>query len=137
MPGWPPERGEAPAGVLGVTVLTSLDEAALSQVGIDRSPGRLVSRMVRVAAAAGCEGVVCSVRELKVVGDVAPGLVRVTPGIRPEAAADDQVRTATPREAVSRGADLLVIGRPIVRADDPAAAAARLAAEISGEDPVG
>jgi len=126
--------GEAPAGVLAVTVLTSLDEEALAAVGIARSPGRLVSRMVRVAATAGCEGVVCSARELKVVRDVAPELVRVTPGIRLAPAADDQRRTATPREAVERGADLLVVGRPIVRSDDPAAAAARLAAEISGDD---
>lgn len=122
--------GAAPAGILAVTVLTSHDSASLARVGIDRSPGRLVARMAKVAAAAGCEGVVSSPKELKVVADVAPGLVRVTPGIRPVERTDDQARTMTPREAVARGADLLVIGRPITAASNPGAAAATIAAEI-------
>ncbi len=119
------------AGVLGVTVLTSLDPAALSAVGIPTSPGKLVSRMARVAARAGCEGLVCSPQELGVVAEVAPELTTVIPGIRPAGAAgDDQSRVATPAEAIDRGADWLVIGRPITRAPDPAAAAEAIAATI-------
>ncbi len=124
--------GAAPAGILGVTVLTSHDEASLARIGIDRSPGKLVARMARVAAAAGCEGVVSSPQELKVVADVAPGLLRVTPGIRPVDRHDDQARTMTPQEAMRRGADLLVVGRPITAAGDPAAAAAQIAEQIQG-----
>ncbi len=111
------------AGILGVSVLTSLDEASLAAAGIAVSPGRLVSKMARLAARAGCEGLVCSPHELNVVREVAPTLVRVTPGIRPAAADDDQRRVATPSDAVRRGADWLVIGRPITAAADPVAAA--------------
>jgi orotidine-5'-phosphate decarboxylase len=123
------------AGVLGVTVLTSLDQADLTAIGIASSPGKLVSKMSRVAAASGCEGIVCSPQELAVVGTVAPGLLRVTPGIRPRGAASgDQRRVMTPVEAIERGADWLVVGRPITGAPDPVAAAAELAlaAEIPG-----
>jgi orotidine-5'-phosphate decarboxylase len=121
------------AGVLGVTVLTSLDAGALAAIGITSTPGRLVSRMARVAARTGCEGVVCSPQEIGVVADVAPGLLKVIPGIRPVPGetADDQARVATPREAVRRGADWLVIGRPITRAPDPVAAAAAIAADLA------
>lgn len=127
--------GAAPAGILGVTVLTSHDDASLARIGIDRSPGKLVARMAKVAAAAGCEGVVSSPRELTVVADVAPGLLRVTPGIRPVDRDDDQARTMTPAEAIERGADLLVVGRPITAAADPAAAAAAITAQIQGAGP--
>jgi orotidine-5'-phosphate decarboxylase len=123
------------AGVLGVTVLTSLDQADLTAIGMASSPGKLVSKMSRVAAASGCEGIVCSPQELAVVGTVAPGLLRVTPGIRPRGAASgDQRRVMTPVEAIERGADWLVVGRPITGAPDPVAAAAELAlaAEIPG-----
>ncbi|MEN8234156.1 MAG: orotidine-5'-phosphate decarboxylase [Actinomycetota bacterium] len=123
--------GAAPAGILGVSVLTSLDDASLARVGIDRSPGKLVSRMAKVAAAAGCEGVVSSPKELVIVSDVAPGLLKVTPGIRPVDRDDDQARTMTPAEAVRRGADLLVVGRPITEAPDPAEAAEAITAEIA------
>ena len=127
-------RGAAgPAGILGVSVLTSLDEASLAAVGIVATPGKLVSRMARVASRAGCEGLVCSPLELGVVATVAPELVKVTPGIRFEAGSDDQRRTATPHEALERGATWLVVGRPITRATDPAAAAADLDAAIRGE----
>ncbi|MEN8112962.1 MAG: orotidine-5'-phosphate decarboxylase [Actinomycetota bacterium] len=122
--------GAAPAGILGVSVLTSLDNASLARVGIDRSPGKLVAKMAKVADAAGCEGVVSSPKELAIVSDVAPGLLKVTPGIRPIERDDDQARTMTPTAAVRRGADLLVVGRPITAAADPAAAAAAVAAEI-------
>ena len=121
------------AGLLGVTVLTSLDSAALTAVGIPTSPGKLVSRMARVAARSGCEGLVCSPQELGVVAEVAPDLTTVIPGIRPGGATDDdQSRVATPAEAIARGANWLVIGRPITRAHDPAAAAAAIAEAIAG-----
>ncbi len=126
--------GAAPAGVLGVTVLTSLDEAALAAVGIPSRPGKLVSRMAKVAARAGCEGVVCSPLELGVVATVAPDLVKVTPGIRPAAGDDDQLRTATPQDAIARGATWLVVGRPITAAADPPAAAASIAASIAAPE---
>ncbi len=120
------------AGILGVTVLTSLDQDDLGAVGIGSSPGKLVSKMSRLAAEAGCEGVVCSPQELTVVGSVAPGLLRVTPGVRPHGhEAGDQRRVMTPAEAVGRGADWLVIGRPITAAADPVAAAAEIAASLA------
>ena len=127
--------GAAPAGILGVTVLTSHDGASLARIGIDRIPGKLVARMAKVAAAAGCEGVVSSPKELTVVADVAPGLLKVTPGIRPVDRDDDQARTMTPAEALNRGADLLVIGRPITAAGDPKSAAGAIAAEIKDAAP--
>lgn len=126
-------QGNPAAGILGVSVLTSLDSAALASIGIATTPGKLVSKMARVAADAGCEGVVCSPKELGVVASVAPELVKVTPGIRPAGSApDDQSRIATPLEALERGATYLVIGRPITAAPDPVAAAARIAEQISG-----
>ncbi len=126
-----------PAGILGVTVLTSLDEAALAAVGITARPGKLVSRMARVAERAGCEGLVCSPLELGVVATVAPSLTTVIPGIRPTPGDDDQRRVMTPQEAIQRGADWLVIGRPITRAADPVAAAAAIAASIREMGEVG
>ena len=87
--------------------------------------------MAKVADAAGCEGVVSSPKELVSIADVAPRLLKVTPGIRPTEREDDQARTMTPAEAVRRGADLLVVGRPITAAEDPAIAAAAIAAEMS------
>jgi len=124
--------GNAAAGILGVSVLTSLDVPDLERLGIQRTPGQLVSKMAGVAAAAGCEGLVCSPLELNVVRQVAPDLVRVTPGVRLTKTADDQARVATPSDAVRRGATYLVIGRPITQAADPAAAAqAILAGMIS------
>lgn len=118
--------GAAPAGVLGVSVLTSLDRADLERVGIQRTPGQLVGKMAKVAESAGCEGVVCSPQELNVVAQAAPSLQRVTPGIRPSDLGDDQSRTATPRDAIDRGANILVVGRPITAAEDPVAAAIRI-----------
>lgn len=130
------EGSDSGAGVLAVTVLTSLDAADLAAIGVNGSPGRQVARLARLAGEAGVEGVVCSVRELGDVGQVAPGLLRVTPGIRPAGSgSDDQVRIATPEEAIDRGADLLVIGRPITKAPDPAEAAERIAASIVDREP--
>ncbi len=121
----------APAGILGVSVLTSLDKADLERVGIQRSPGQLVGKMAKVASAAGCEGVVCSPQELNVVIQAAPGLLRVTPGIRTHDLGDDQARTATPSEAIERGATMIVVGRPITQAPDPGRAAAEILTDIN------
>jgi orotidine-5'-phosphate decarboxylase len=126
--------GHARAGILGVSVLTSLTPSDLERVGIRRTPGQLVGKMSKVAAASGCEGLVCSPQELNVVAQAAPALLRVTPGIRPVATDDDQARTSTPESAIARGAHLLVIGRPITQADDPAAAAAAILADIKALD---
>lgn len=119
-------------GLLGVSVLTSLDAAALAEVGIFESPEELVAQMARVAETSGAEGVVCSPREISIVKAAAPRVAVVTPGIRPAGAAvGDQRRTATPQDALAAGADWLVIGRPITAAGDPAAAAAEIAAQIN------
>lgn len=116
--------GARQRGVLAITVLTSLDQDSLVATGVSASPGRLTARRARLAADVGCEGVVTSVKELGVVSEVASGLVRVVPGIRPPGvSADDQVRTATPSAALSRGADYVVIGRAITKAPDPVRAA--------------
>ncbi|MCL1599449.1 MAG: orotidine-5'-phosphate decarboxylase [Actinomycetia bacterium] len=123
--------GNAAAGVLGVSVLTSLDASDLERLGIQRTPGQLVSKMAAVAAAAGCEGLVCSPLELNVVRQVAPDLIRVTPGIRPGTSDDDQARVATPTEAIERGATYLVVGRPITEAPDPGDAAMQILAGIT------
>jgi orotidine-5'-phosphate decarboxylase len=122
-------------GVLAVTVLTSLDGDRLASVGISGTVGKQTARLARLAAEAGAEGVVCAVRELGDVHQVAPGLLRVTPGIRPSGSdPDDQARVATPAEAIKRGADLLVIGRPITRAKDPVAAAKAINEELGTEE---
>lgn len=124
------------AGILAVTVLTSLASHDLERLGVGRSPGKQVSRLAKLAEAAGAEGVVCSPRELGDVAQAAPQLIRVTPGVRP-AGADpgDQARTMTPREAIARGATFLVVGRPITAAPDPVAAAEELAAGLTDGGP--
>jgi orotidine-5'-phosphate decarboxylase len=106
---------------LAVTVLTS-DSSA---------PPHILPRRVALAAETGCGGIVCAASDLHEARQLAPRLRTVVPGIRPAGAAhDDQARAATPAEAIGRGADLLVIGRAVTRADDPEAAAASLCAEI-------
>ena len=122
------------SGVLAVTVLTSLDDADLAAGGTPSSTGKVTAKRAKLAATQGCEGVICSPKELGVIADVAPGLIRVTPGIRPAGVgADDQTRIATPEAAIGRGADWLVIGRAITTAPDPVAAAAAITAAIDRE----
>ena len=124
------------AGILAISVLTSMSGSDLAAVGMGDSVGKQVSRMARLARDGGAEGVVCAVKELGDVVQVAPELMRVTPGIRPAGSgADDQARVATPREALERGADLLVIGRPITAAPDPAKAAEEIARSIMDSAP--
>ena len=123
--------GGRESGVLAVTVLTSLSDADLAQVGVTGSTGRQTSRLAKLAEASGVEGVICAVKELGVVGEVAPASPRITPGIRPEGVtADDQKRVATPAEAIRRGAEWLVIGRAITRAPDPREAADAIVASL-------
>ncbi|MDR1035515.1 MAG: orotidine-5'-phosphate decarboxylase [Deltaproteobacteria bacterium] len=122
--------------VLAVTVLTSLNPAAMSELAPwFREPGELAVKLARRAMDAACHGLVCSPQEV-------PRLRRlhghdpllVVPGVRPQWARvdnDDQVRTGTPAQAIADGADLLVVGRPIRDAPDPPAAAARLCEEIA------
>jgi orotidine-5'-phosphate decarboxylase len=122
-------RGLGTGGeVLAVTVLTSLSDDELRAIG---TPGAAeqVPALARLAVDAGAPGLVCAPTDLGAVRAAVGERVRlVTPGVRPAgASADDQTRIATPSSAVADGADLLVIGRPITRADDPAAAAAAIA----------
>jgi orotidine-5'-phosphate decarboxylase len=118
--------------VIGVTVLTSLDDAELEDVGQAGPASAQVERLARLARASGLAGVVCSPREIELVRRACGGeFLIVTPGVRP-AGADlaDQRRVATPAEAVAAGADILVIGRPITGAADPAAAARAIAGSL-------
>ncbi|MEZ4402049.1 MAG: orotidine-5'-phosphate decarboxylase [Kofleriaceae bacterium] len=121
-----------PARVLAVTVLTSLTDAELAEVGAVGGAAALVSARAALAAAAGCHGVVASPEEAAAIRAAAPAdFLIVTPGIRPAGAdAGDQRRIATPAAARAAGADLIVVGRPIRDAADPAAAARAIAVEL-------
>ena len=119
------ERNDGAAAItLGITVLTSMDQAALEQIGIERTPAEQVALLAGVAKEAGISGVVASPQEAKMLREIlGPRAYIVTPGVRP-AGADkfDQNRVATPAEAFENGASHIVIGRPITRAEDPATA---------------
>jgi orotidine-5'-phosphate decarboxylase len=125
-------RGLGAGGeVLAVTVLTSMSDADLGAVGAPPA-AQQVPALARLAVGAGAPGLVCAPTDLTAVRAAVGAATRlVTPGVRPAgASADDQARVATPAQAARDGADLLVIGRPITRAEDPAAAAAAIAAEL-------
>ena len=129
------EAGAARPTLLAVTVLTSMDEAALAAIGVTATPEEQVKRLARMALDAGADGLVCSAREVRMLREIAPTAVLVVPGIRPAGfPSGDQKRTMTPAEAAEAGADWLVVGRPITASPDPAAAAAAIAAEIAPED---
>ena len=118
-------------GVLAVTVLTSQDVEACAEAGHTRAPAELVAIRAAAARAAGCAGVVCSGAELASVRTAAPRLATVVPLIRPAGAPrGDQKRVMTPGEAIADGAAYLVVGRPILEATDPAAAADAIVAEM-------
>ncbi|MBL9173650.1 MAG: orotidine-5'-phosphate decarboxylase [Verrucomicrobiales bacterium] len=119
--------------VLGVTVLTSMDSAALSELGGELDPAAQVRRLALLASNAGLRGLVCSPLELTTLRSLVPsGLQLVTPGIRTtQDAADDQKRTLSAPEAIKAGASWLVIGRPIYAASDPAAAAQKILATLA------
>ncbi|MBQ9002755.1 MAG: orotidine-5'-phosphate decarboxylase [Eggerthellaceae bacterium] len=118
------ERGSATAVTLGITVLTSMDEESLGQIGIERTPAEQVALLAGLAKDAGISGVVASPQEAAALRDLlGPRSYIVTPGVRPVGAdKGDQSRVATPAEAFANGASHIVIGRPVTRAEDPAAA---------------
>jgi len=119
--------------VLAVTVLTSLDDGDLAEVGAQGPVSELVKRRAELAVRAGCHGIVASPHEVRAVRALVPeGFLIVTPGVRPAgSAAGDQKRVTTPRDARAAGADLVVVGRPLRDAPDPAAAARAIAAELA------
>jgi orotidine-5'-phosphate decarboxylase len=119
--------------VLGVTVLTSLDEAELARVGLQGSPVDNAVRLAQLAKDSGLRGVVASPLEIASIREACgAGFVILTPGIRPAGAdAGDQRRTMTPGEAVAAGADYIVVGRPITGAADPRSAALRIVEEMN------
>ena len=111
--------------ILGVTVLTSMDERDLNEVNVLKTPEEQVIHLAKMATGAGLKGLVCSPKEIAPLREVLPPEVKlVTPGIRPAGSATgDQKRVMTPAEAIEAGADWLVIGRPIYGADHPREAA--------------
>jgi orotidine-5'-phosphate decarboxylase len=118
--------------VAAVTLLTSLRQEDLGQLGMAGTVSDAVRRLSVLAVSAGARGLVCSPQEVAAVrAEVGRDIVLITPGIRPAGAdSHDQARVATPEEAIRAGADLLVIGRPITRASDPGAAAAAIATSL-------
>lgn len=125
-------RGKSKLKILGVTVLTSLDQTDLHAMGYTQALNALFELRVRNAARAGVDGVVCSPLEVaKVRALLGKGKLIVTPGVRSAGAAKgDQKRVATPGDAILAGSDLLVIGRQVTRAADPNAEVKRILAEI-------
>jgi orotidine-5'-phosphate decarboxylase len=119
--------------LIGVTLLTSLEQRDLREIGIDAGVEEQVVRLASLAQQSGLDGVVCSAREARSLrARFGPDFRLVTPGIRPGgAAAQDQSRTMSPAEALDAGADYLVIGRPITQAPDPVAALEAIRAEIA------
>jgi orotidine-5'-phosphate decarboxylase len=120
------------AVVAGVTLLTSIGDKDLAELGMEGSVSDAVRRMATLAVSAGARGLVCSPQEVAAVrAEVGQDILLITPGIRlAGATSDDQARIATPVEALKAGADLLVIGRPITKASDPGAAAAAIAGSL-------
>jgi orotidine-5'-phosphate decarboxylase len=127
-------RAQSSLRILAVTVLTSYDDTDLAAAGYDFTVGELVAERAAQARDIGVDGLVCSAEEaadLRAI--VGPGLALVTPGIRPVGAdSGDQKRIMTPAAAIAAGADYLVVGRPIIAAADPKAAAQAIVAEIAG-----
>lgn len=119
--------------ILGVTLLTSANQAMLDEIGLVGTPEQVVCRLAYLAVDCGLGGIVCSPQEIGAVRRIVPrDFVIVTPGIRlPDAALDDQQRVLPPRAALAAGATYLVVGRPITAAADPVAAAKRLVEDLS------
>jgi len=119
--------------VVGVTVLTSLDEADLGSIGVSGSPATQVERLARLARSAGLDGIVCSGAEVAAARAAWPDGFFVVPGVRPAGGdVGDQKRVVTPSQALDDGASILVIGRPITGASDPAAAARAISDSLKG-----
>ena len=128
------EFGASGPKILAVTVLTSLDQADLQDVGIvGRTPAEQVQAMAKFATENGAHGLVCSPKEVGSLSKaLKAGTLFITPGVRPAGAAvGDQKRVATPAEAVRDGATHLVVGRPVLAAEDPVAAAKAIRAEMA------
>jgi orotidine-5'-phosphate decarboxylase len=119
--------------LLAVTVLTSMDAYELSGIGVTGTPAQQVLRLAKLAKAAGIDGMVCSAEEVSTLRtEMGPQTMLVIPGIRPAGSATgDQKRIATPATAIAQGASMLVVGRPITQAADPAAAARAILEEIA------
>jgi orotidine-5'-phosphate decarboxylase len=115
-------KAAAPTGtkVVGVTVLTSLDQNDLAAAGVSGDPHDQVMRLTASAREAGLDGVVCSGAEVKAAHKLWPGGFFIVPGVRPSNGdASDQKRVVTPRQALDNGASILIVGRPITQAEDP------------------
>jgi orotidine-5'-phosphate decarboxylase len=127
-------EGLARPRIIAVTVLTSTDAATLSEIGVASEPEAQVRKLARLAEACGLDGVVASPLEVKTVrAAVSRNFLIVTPGVRPSGAShDDQKRVMTPAEAIGAGADYIVIGRPIIKTEDPARAALGVLEEMRG-----
>ena len=123
-----------PSKIIAVTVLTSLAAEDLAAMGISGTPLEQVVRLAKLTKDSGLDGVVCSPHEIAAVrAACGADFLIVTPGVRPStSASDDQKRVMTPKRALEAGADILVIGRPITGAPDPAQAAKEIAAELVG-----
>ncbi len=119
--------------LLAVTVLTSLKEEQLQEIGMDDRVGEQVLRLARLAKENGMDGVVCSPQEIDIIkGEFGQDFLVISPGIRPKwAAAQDQKRILTPAEAIAKGVDYMVIGRPITQAPSPAEAFLKIEEELN------
>lgn len=120
--------------LLGVTVLTSMDGKGLSEIGVSAEPDAQVGRLGELASASGLKGLVCSPLEVTLLRSrLSEDIQLVTPGVRPagEAGGDDQKRVMSPAQAARAGSNFIVVGRPILKAADPAAAARAILAELS------
>lgn len=120
--------------LLGVTVLTSMDATGLEEIGVASATENQVARLGKLAVAAGLRGLVCSPLEVSLLRSQLPSEIQlVTPGIRPagEAGGDDQKRIMTPAEAAHAGSSYIVVGRPILKAKDPAATARAILGELN------
>jgi len=120
--------------LLGVTVLTSMDQASIGEIGVDRNIGEEVISLARLAKDAGLDGVVASPNETSLIRqNLGKDFIIVTPGIRPAGAEKgDQKRTMAPDDAIRAGADYIVVGRPVIEAKDPVYAAKSIIKEIEG-----
>jgi orotidine-5'-phosphate decarboxylase len=123
--------------LIAVTILTSMDQKAMREVGISGTPLTRATKLAQLAKKCGVDGVVASVQEAKAIRKACGrDFLIVTPGVRPSDAAagkkkDDQARTATPKQAIQAGADYIVVGRPIIAESDPRAAAQKIVDEIA------
>ena len=130
-------KGGMRSAVLAISVLTSIDETILSEIGVTSTPAESVLRLVKLAEAAGVDGVVASPQEIETIRRTVSSsdFLVVTPGIRPSTnEKGDQKRVATPAAAIAAGASYLVVGRPITAAPDPLRAAEEIATEMHGAE---